>query len=61
MNDFPKITIGSSNDVFPWKYFENTHLALTRGISCVVSHTLGLHVFGITGCGAVGSAHRWGW
>ena len=27
------ILIGSSNDSFPWKRFESTHLASQRGIS----------------------------
>ena|GEM_PF-3335909 len=27
--------IGDSNGLFPWKYTENTHLAITQGISSV--------------------------
>jgi uncharacterized protein YaeQ len=43
--------IGSSNDVFPWKCFENTHLAMQRGMSSVDGPES--WDFMMTGCGAV--------
>lgn len=37
--------IGSSNNIFPWKYFESTHLALKRGISSVEAIPWGFMYF----------------